>query len=643
MSKKWAIALFTLSLCIGAALWFGVGSKDITPTSNVLTGEIKANQLPTLEGQQQLNDYFLTILQAENRTRGWFFNTKEDSTAEEEKSSNSVMDQSANLAGADVSETNVQVQGIDEADIVKTDGEYIYQINEAQVHIISSLSKGKMERVSTLSFDSTFQPSQLFLDGRQLVILGSSYHTEEVPSTMDGPEEQKVAIYPPVNDRTTVYIYDISQADQPALVREVSVDGGLVHARKIDGKVYVVSSYYPAYWTLEEAGNIDLRPRIKDSLVSDQATSLPYDKIQYFPGSKESNFTTIAAFDVREANTAAEITTYLGSGQQLYMSKENLYLAIENWGEADWTNPEISVPNTKIYKFAVRGLQVTFQTSTEVAGTILNQFSMDEHQGMFRVATTEGFTWDESKPSKNHLLIFNENLEQIGALTDLAKGERIYSARFLGERVYMVTFKETDPLFVIDTSTPTEPKVLGELKIPGFSNYLHPLDGHHLIGVGYETKLVMEKGQTEPLVLTEGVKLSLFDVSDVTNPKEKFTEIIGGRGTYSALNYDHKALLFNRNTGLFAFPINVYHSAFGSDYEQVFDFQGAYVYNVSIDGGFLLKKKISHMEGKPTYEEWGSEIQRLLYINEELYALSPNKITATSLKDYRQLAELELK
>lgn len=641
MKRKWVIGLsILLGLLLASIVIYTKEARLASKygSGNELEGEMVNGTLPVIEDKAQLNKYFYQIIKEEKQNQKFFTAIKEDKASEESSMDNAASDTSSKASGQEVSGTNVQVQGIDEADIVKTDGEYIYQVVDGRVNIISAKSAEKMEHVASIQFQQTFSPSQLFLDKGQLLIIGYSYSYET------NTAEKKVAadsLYAPMNEMTRALVYDVKDPTKPILEREISLEGYLSSARKIGSKVYLIANHFPQYWLLEDGDEVDLRPRYSDSVNKEEATSVSYDEIQYIPGSKEANYTTIAAFDLAEPSQEAKITTYLGSGGQLYMSKENLYLALMNWRSAD-EREEAFTPRTMIYKFGINQLEVTFQGSTEVVGTVLNQFSMDEHNGYFRVATTEGDSWDESKPSKNHLIVFDKNLKQVGALSDLAKGERIYSARFMGDRIYIVTFKETDPLFVIDASEPSNPTILGELKIPGFSNYLHPYDENHIIGFGYDTKLVTMEGDKEPRVLTEGVKLSLFDITDVSNPKEKFTEIIGGRGTYSPLNYDHKALLYKRENGLFAFPINVYESVKGNEYEQNFIFQGAYVYNVSLDKGFSLKSKISHMKGKELYEEWDNEIQRLVYIDKQLYALSHSKISSYSLENYQFISELEL-
>jgi len=642
MKRKWVIGLsILLGLLLASIVIYTKEARFASKygLGNELEGEMVNGVLPVIEDKAQLNKYFYQIIKQEKQNQKFFTVTKEDKASEESSMENTASDTSSKASGHEVSSTNVQVQGIDEADIVKTDGEYIYQVVDGRVNIISTKSAEKMEHIASIQFQQTFSPSQLFLDKGQLLIIGYSYNYE---TNSAGKKIAADSLYAPMNEMTSALVYDVKDPTKPTLEREISLEGYLSSARKIGSKVYLIANHFPQYWLLEDDDGVDLRPRYSDSVNKEEATSVSYDEIQYIPGSKEANYTTIAAFDLSIPNQEAKITTYLGSGGQLYMSKENLYLAFTNWRSAE-ERMEAFTPSTMIYKFGINQLDVTFQGNTEVVGTVLNQFSMDEHNGYFRVATTEGDSWNESKPSKNHLIVFDKDLKQVGELSDLAKGERIYSARFMGDRIYIVTFKETDPLFVIDASEPSNPTILGELKIPGFSNYLHPYDENHIIGFGYDTKLLTMEGDKEPRVLTEGVKLSLFDITDVSNPKEKFTEIIGGRGTYSPLNYDHKALLYNRENGLFAFPINVYESVKGNEYEQKFIFQGAYVYNVSLDKGFSLKSKISHMMGKELYEEWDNEIQRLVYIDKQLYALSHSKISSYSIENYQFISELELK
>ena len=642
MRKVWAIGVL---LFVAIIFIIGKGMLPVEKQSSVKTVSlpvIEKEGLPVVGSKENLNNYFLVLMKQQKQAPTLF-----SQRGSAEKLTNSLAADSSALSNQDVSKTNNQVDGVDEADVVKTDGNHIFYVNQNKVNVVKTVPAGEMERLATITFDQTFSPAELFLHKDQLVVIGYSH--ENIVTNGDLPMEKRAAtsdmMIAPMNQSTKAIVYNISNPEKPTLVREIKLEGSYVSSRKMNGIVYLVSNHYPNYWLLEANEAVDIRPKFSDSTKSNEMMSVDYQNIQYFPDSKEANYTMIAAFDLEKPAKEAAITTYLGSGSQLYMSKENLYLAVPKpFSQPIEDMTKMVAPDTNVYKFAVKDMEVKFHSSSEIQGMILNQFSMDEHKGNFRVVTTKGFAWDESQPSTNQLYVFDKDLKKIGELTELAKGERIYSARFLGDRIYMVTFKETDPLFVIDASEPTKPKVLGELKIPGFSNYLHPYDENHIIGFGQETKLVAEKGvEGPPRVMTDGVKITLFDVSDMANPKEKFTEIIGGRGTYSMLNHDHKALLFNKNTNLFAFPISVYRNNPANEYEQIFEYQGAYIYNIDPTQGISLKSKITHQTGTPPYETWENSIARLLYIGDTIYALSPEKISAHDLTTYQQLSELSLK
>lgn len=622
--------VFVILLLIGA-FFLPDQDEDLDHASNSNFNE--TDLAPVIASKEKLDKYFKELIEQDS---GMQMEMEEsmaisrDSSAGMEKSAESY----------DVSETNIQVQGVDEADIVKTNGTHIFQVVDGKVNIIETNDEKEMKHIKSLSFSDTFSPTELFLHDNKLLVVGHSFEESENQKSAAGSEKLLIA---PINQMTKAVVYNIENPGNPIEERTISLEGNIVSMRKMEGKVYLVTNQFPQYWLLRENTEIDLRPRYSDTSVSAEKLLVDYDEIHYFPESKEANYIIIAAFDLDKPKEEANITTYLGGGNQLYMSKENLYLTVQNWMVRPLIDRQVDATesmHTIVYKYAIDDLNVEFVGSTEIEGSILNQFSMDEHNGYFRVVATKGNTWNDENPSSNHLFIYDDKLEKISSIDDLARGERIYSARFMGDKIYMVTFKETDPLFVIDASNPKAPEVLGELKIPGFSNYLHPYDENHLIGFGYDTKVVPQQDSSEPLILTEGVKLSLFDVSDMKNPKEKFTKIIGGRGTYSPLNYDHKALLFNHEKNLFAFPINIYEGVEGKEFDQVFKFQGAHIYSIDMNEGFQLKSEISHMKGNQPYEEWDNEIRRLLYINDTLYVLSNSKITSYSLTNYQLKDEL---
>jgi len=261
---------------------------------------------------------------------------------------------------------------------------------------------------------------------------------------------------------------------------------------------------------------------------------------------------------------------------------------------------------------------------------------MDEKDGYFRIATTDSDSWN-SETNTNNLYVLNENLEIVGKVEGLAKGEKIYSVRFMGNRAYMVTFVEIDPLFVIDLSDPTNPTVLGELKIPGYSKYLHPYDENHIIGFGENTKTNEYGG-----VVTDGMKMALFDVSNPNSPKELYSVDIGEKGTYSEILNNHKALLFSKEKNIIAFPVSISEQT--GEYRTSLKFQGAIVYGLDLDNGFALKGTIAHQKIENGYigYDYTKSVERIIYINDSLYTLSQSLIKSTNMETMEEQDVLEI-
>jgi len=253
---------------------------------------------------------------------------------------------------------------------------------------------------------------------------------------------------------------------------------------------------------------------------------------------------------------------------------------------------------------------------------------------------------------KNHVFVLNGKMEIVGKLTDLAPGEKIYSARFMGDRLYLVTFKQVDPLFAIDLSNPTNPRVLGQLKIPGYSDYLHPYDETHVIGLGKETEDIKEGNQD--FAFPKGVKLSLFDVSDVSAIKELSTFVIGDAGSNSYASQEHKAFLFSKSkNGLLVIPVleakidaRKYPNGIPSHTYGDYVFQGAYVFNVDLTSGFTLKGRVSHADPesfeKAGYYWGGTDVQRSAYIENVLYTVSNRFVKASDLDSLKELGSVEI-
>lgn len=577
-------------------------------------------------------------------------------------------------AANEYSKTNTQVAGVDEGDIVKTDGNYIYHVNNRRVVISKAYPATEMSIVKTLDFsESTFNPRELYVDEKHLVVVGEFQNSREYPPVRPMPEisgTDKRMIMPPYfqSVMTRALVYDIADKGNIRKVRELDLDGNYLSSRKIGDSFYLLANQGIYYFI--QGGQGYPKPAFRDTAVKAGLEEVDFSQIRYFPDFVNPNYLMVAALDLGKPQGKANISTYLGSGENVYASTENLYVGVTGYGSADdaGTNSKLRImprpdnnTHTKIYKFALKGGDLAYSASGEVPGTVLNQFSMDEYGGNFRVATTRGDMWrNDEYTSKNNVYVLNRDMKLTGKLEDIAPGEKIYSVRFVGDRGYMVTFKTVDPFFVIDLKDPASPQILGALKIPGYSDYLQPYDENHIIGFGKDTVELSMKGgagdEANTMAFYTGMKMAIFDVTDVANPKQMFVEKIGDRGTDSELLRNHRALLFSREKGLLAFPVTVMQvedslmkpgSGF-PEYGQ-FKFQGAYVYGIDLQKGFSLKGKISHLSeqdylkaGSNWYDS-GKNVERIIYIKDTLYTLSQKYIKANSLNGLGEVKALEIK
>jgi len=512
----------------------------------------------------------------------------------------------------DYSATNIQVEGVDEADAVKTDGRYIYLVSGSVVYILYAYPPEYAQVLSKLDLNGTV--AGIFVNGEKLVVFRvGSAHPEEV-------------FFRTWTMHTSILTYNLSDRSKPVLERNVTVDGSYFSSRMIGDYVYAVI-IEPAYLINDSAV---ILPEIHsgDSTVKVEASNIYYTDI---PDSYDF-FTNMVAINVQDAGEEPTVETFLlGATSCLYVSRENIFL----------TSP--AYPGTNIHRISIENGEITYVTNGFVPGYVLNQFSMDEYMGLLRVATSNG--------RANNVYILDENLNVIGKLEDLAPGEEIYSARFMGNRCYLVTFRKVDPLFVIDLKDPENPQVLGKLKIPGYSDYLHPYDETHLIGVGKET-VPAEEGDFS---WYQGVKISLFDVSNVSKPKEIAKFEIGDRGTDSPVLRDHKAFLFSKSRCLLVLPILLaeideekYPGGVPPYTQGEYVFQGAYIFNISIDEGLVLKGRITHLENNTDLMKSGFyfsspfSVNRAIYIGQVLYTISNKKVKMNSLEDLEEIGVMDL-
>ncbi|MCX5677097.1 MAG: beta-propeller domain-containing protein [Planctomycetota bacterium] len=648
------------------------GSLSDTPSPGGTEGDSAAYALRPVGSQEVLRDWLIQAGVEENRglfgqtaypywwykggweTMGWG------------------MVAATNTGGPSYSTTNVQEAGIDEGDLVETDGRYIYSLTGGGLTIVDAWPASQLHvEVRTpiqgqavamyLYNDRLTVLSQIggnrFVNGGvglpfsiPIFDLGSPWGLIDFQGLKNTVSDSGSSWGLTASQGLKVTVFDIADRAAPVVVQETVLDGQLVESRAIDDRVFVVmeNNKMPdlliltgedgvqryetqsAYEARLRAADIEtLLPfystmvngpageqEIHGSLIDLGNTWLP-------DGADGTDLLTVAAFDVDNGLAGpVSATTVAGSGGEIYMSAESLYVVSQ--AHTDWRGGWWSEPTSAIYKFDLRADGVPLVATGTVRGAIVNQFSMDEQGGYFRIATTERMEnpppgWPQQGLSNNLFVLKQrgDRLEIVGSLTGLAQDERIYSIRFMGDRGYVVTFKTVDPLFVLDLSDPEKPKVAGELKMPGFSTYLHPIDADHVIGFGRDADPVNGR--------FIGLQLALFDVSDAANPVavDRQTLPPGARSDGSEALTDHHAFSYFADQGILALPIGA----------EWYGQAALRVYQVDAAKGFTFLGEITH----PT------AVRRSLQIGGWLYSVSSSAVKVNQMdKPSHEVASISL-
>lgn len=447
--------------------------------------------------------------------------------------------------------TNTQEVGVDEGDMVETDGTYVYVAGQDGVRIIDVASAEVVDQLEVP--DGTHQ---LLLDGDRLLVITQPW---------SGVED------------TITSLYDVTDPADASLMHRSHLEGRIVATRAIDGvaRLVLTSSLatrlpfvFPQQFGLDETRALAENQRIISESSIDEWMPRSFDEGDggsfgdMSPALDCSNVAAphefsglgiswIASVDMRNSSSPVGSAGIVSNSDTVYASTTNIYLATVPW---DWYNPINGVapsdeqPPTMIHEFSLGdAASATYVASGEVPGNLLNQFSMSELNGDLRVATTKQSAWNGGGTSESSVYVLRpegDELVIVGSVGGLGQGEQIYAVRFLGAQAYVVTFRQTDPLYVIDLADPTHPVVSGELKIPGYSSYLHPVGDGLLLGVGQAASL---DG------MTQGTKLSLFDVSDPAHPLEISSLPIGG---FSDAEWDHRAFLYWPDDGTIVIPVS---------------------------------------------------------------------------------------
>ena len=639
---------------IGIDQFYGVKGVDQVrlAAGEKLIGNESTNPLQSVTSDDQLKSWYLDTAMKQwgaqlGQTVSWWpiaYTVRQDDGG-------ALAPAPGSAAGnADHSSTNNQVAGVDEGDIVKTDGRSLYVIAGDGVDIVSAWPADALAVSSHVSVDG--DERSLFLRGSRLTVISQENRWKAVDGTVQ-PIVGRFGWWGAGQwtPQVIVTVIDVADPSAPKILEKTALDGWLQDAREIDGHVFVVAQDnldIPAPALLPVAGAesnpttpatadpvsftdadgvvttilppIDFPPDGMQKYVYEDAAAyrarlekawkdqaLPTYTVTASSGATTSGqlvtvdhtwvpldfqsptLLSVVEFDITDDTAGPESSTSVaGISGTVYASATGLYVSAANWGS--WWDSRDNGVTTNIYHFDLAAEGVPLVSMGAVPGTTLDQFALDEHDGFLRVATTNwgsGGDWNFTNSSAGVFVLGESdgNLVTVGAVKDLAKGERIYSSRFVGDVAYVSTFKQVDPLFVIDLADPTRPKVVGELKVPGFSSYLQPLDATHLLGVGRDVD------PTTGRVL--GLQLSVFDVSDPAKPRRSSTYTFAGDGwqSWSSALWDHHALAWFPEQGILTLPVQQGDWWSGST--------GLVVFRVDLaaDGAFTLLGEISHARG----------------------------------------------
>ncbi|QLH04322.1 copper amine oxidase [Nitrosopumilus oxyclinae] len=721
MNQKITIPIvIAISVIVTAGIMFSVGSDNqpqITQTPQTEIVYIEKTVSEFFEGTNNVKkissqDELKGILEASSSQGGNFYDDRmiRSFAVAESASFDSAQntgvpamapmpsDGAAKTGGSEYSTTNVQVQNVDEPDYLKNDSKYVYIVSQNTLSIIDAYPAESAKLVLKIALDIESQYIQnMFLNDDRLVIFYNGQSDDEIIPQYDFIPRRSYSSV------THALIVDVSDKENPTILKDYSIDGHFMDARMIGNYAYFVTN-----------SNVDYQyPRLpvimEDSIRIMTPDAFYFDNMEQF-----SNFNTLTAIDIfgDKINSESFLMGYTGA---FYVSEDNFYLtyqqnmpfgfyenssrdrffdvvvpllpnntqeqikAIQNdssitsavqwikiselmqksYNQMDKKDKEElfekirealneydvkiqeDTRKTIIHKISIDEDKIEYVAKGSVPGRLLNQFSMDENGDRFRVATTtEYYIQHQGTVRANAVYVLDEQLKIVGELDEIAPDESIFSARFMGDRLYLVTFQQIDPFFVIDLSTDT-PKILGELKIPGFSNYLHPYDEEHVIGIGRDTKEV-DNGRVQQL----GIKIALFNVADVKNPKVADDIIIGDSSTHSEALYEHKSFFFDKKSGVLSIPISGDAKSLSGlssakkiapDYNR---WSGFYVFDVNTLDGFNLKGTVTHSAEDSRY--YGMSNARSFYIDEVLYTASQGYLKMNSLNNLDEINSIKL-
>ena len=684
------------------------GDQDSNPDNPIMAITSFGPSSPTLtafESTEALQQYVLDaalqqygdLLGQPTWGGGWWGHYALDDAAVLRPVASETQRSQAGTADLSFSTTNVQVAGVDEGDLVKTDGSFLYYLADGDVSIIDVRDPSQLQVVSRLPQQGDAWPSELYVIGDRLTLVAPTQRTGMPgvrPVNPGVPRIQPAVMWDrwmePWEPVVQITTYDITDRAAPQLLQTTEIDGQLIETRLVDETLILVMQEdlalsapvsFPVPPTAESPesegdspdfsesdGTLDepipmalfamseprlgrpwfepreeyvyesreayiarvqaeldpsrLLPMMRTTVAAGSVVAMPLldaTQVLHSPGATLTNLLSVILVDIGQPQTdpISASAAMVQAGSQVYVSTDSVYVAATNW--------DLGEEQTTLFRFAVSESDVSYSAAGVVPGRPLNQFAMDAYNDFFRIATTRGWGDDAS----NGLYVLDEldgQLTVVGAVDGLAPGETIFAARFFGDRAFLVTFRTVDPLFAIDLSDPTVPTVAGELKIPGFSHYLQGVDEDHLFGLGRDADV--ETGQTRQ------PQLSLFDVSDLTQPAvvdQTLIELTGSGWSHSDAFFDHHAVSYFPSYQILVVPFHesgweAVDSATGRPVEQWYVRHNFWVFRLDPTQGDEAIEVLGQIEH-------GSPAMRSVRIGDVLYTLSVETIQAHSLLD----------
>ncbi len=513
----------------------------VQKNENLTVDDLPKPVLKTAKSKEDLENHFLKFY-AEDKiddyvegifyTMGAFIDFSSDKTADSavEENHSAVIDnmaptmaattaaaQSSSNSGfrgdAPFGTTNVQVADVDEGDIIKNDGKYLYIVN-------SDISTGnnRLTIVNAETMLKVYQGSVMPEEENEYMHIEDIYVNGDILTAVCRHSRETYAV-----------IYDISQRHAPKEIRRTNQDGTYISSRMVDGILYLVTEYTVRGSSAEEVK--------ENAIPSVDGKDMPCDCC-YIVDEDSTSYIVLSAFDTKNKDSEVSSISVLGSGFDVYSTADTLYVYSYAYREKD------AMEYTEVYSFSIDGTDLKHKATGSIPGSTVNQYSFDEYKGYLRVATTR---YDyRNNIDISSVYILDSKLEKVGEVFDLADDEQVKAVRFMGDTGYVVTFRNTDPLFILDLSDPANPTVTGELKIPGYSAYIHPIGDNYLVGIGYNG--------TDEAVDSDSVKVSVFDVSDKTKPVETDTFVI--KKATSLVNSNPKAFFWYSERNLVGIPVS---------------------------------------------------------------------------------------